>query len=215
MEIREICVGKPQLVDVDGKAILTSIFKTPVTGRVAVGSTNIEGDEQSDLTVHGGRNKAIYVYSDEYSPDWVSEFGVDALEPSQFGQNLAVTAGTDDAVVIGSQYRIGDVITRVTQPRIPCHKLGVRMGDPDFPNRFWQAGRLGFYLRVDTGGHFEAGDRFELLEQPEHGITVQALYGIVSGDFGRASEAMQQLEHLDSGWQRRLRKAMKSVPSSG
>ena len=124
MKILNICVGASKEVTFRGKLVRTSIFKAPIEGRVAIRQLNIDGDQQSDLSVHGGRDKAIYVYSNDYHDDWARELFVDSLQASQFSENLTVTGGTDSQVVIGARYRIGDVEVTVTQPRIPCYKLG-------------------------------------------------------------------------------------------
>lgn len=215
MEILDICIGQPTAVEFEGKDFETAIFKQPIDGPVFVSELNIDGDRQANLDVHGGRDKAVYVYSADYASDWAEEIGVPELDASQFGQNLTISGGRDNEVTIGARYRIGEVQAVVTQPRIPCSKLGVRMNDATFPNRFWNAGRLGFYMRVEKEGKIDRGDRFELVDAPAHGITVRTLYEIVTGAFNRAAEAIEVLEHIDPGWQRRLRLAMKREASTG
>ena len=211
MKVERICVGTPKAVEFDGKTIRTSIFKTPVAGKVAVRKHNIAGDRQSDLTVHGGPDKAIYIYSTDYHDDWADELGVETLEDSQFGENLSVTACTDEQVVIGSRYRLGEVELTVTQPRIPCFKLGIRLNDRTFPQRFWALGRLGFYVRVDTEGSIEQGQSLALIDEPAHGLTVRRLYDAVTDRrTGDAAMALDALPHLDDGWRRRLRQVSRS-----
>ena len=204
-------MGTPKAVEFDGKTVRTSIFKTPVAGRIEVRQQNIAGDRQSDLTVHGGRDKAIYVYSTDYHDDWANELGVETLEDSQFGENLSVTACTDEQVVIGSRYRLGEIELTVTQPRIPCFKLGIRLNDRAFPQKFWALGRLGFYVRVDKEGSIEQGQDLSLIDEPAHGITVRRLYDIVTDRrTGDAATALDTLPHLDDGWRRRLRQVSRS-----
>jgi len=206
MLVEKICVGTPQNIEFDGKRVRTSIFKSPVDGEVAVRQLNIDGDEQSDLTVHGGRDKAIYVYYSDYYDDWARELGEPILEDAQFGENLTITGGTDEQVLIGSRYRLGNTEVTVTQPRIPCFKLGVRLNDKAFPQKFWSAGRLGFYLRVESEGSIERGQSMDLIDEPSHGITVRGLYEIVTGGAAEdAANALATLAHLDDGWIRRLR----------
>lgn len=216
MEILEVCVGAPQDVTFGGKTVTTSIFKSPRNGPCALTETNIDGDRQSDLSTHGGRDKAIYVYSNDYHDAWAKELGFKQLEPSQFGQNLTINGGNDEQVVVGARYRIGDIIAVVTQPRIPCYKLGVRMNDATFPNRFWAAGRLGFYLRIEQTGNIERGQLLELIDAPEHGISIRRLYNIVvDGSAPDAANALECLPHLDAGWQRRLRRRRGAAYATG
>jgi MOSC domain-containing protein YiiM len=211
MKILQICVGTPQDVEFGGKRMRTSIFKSPVEGRVAVRQLNIDGDEQSDLTVHGGRNKAIYVYSHDYYSDWIRVLDVQALQDAQFGENLTITGGTDEQVLIGSRYRIGDTEVTVSQPRLPCFKLGIRLNDKTFPQKFWLAGRLGFYLRVEAEGSIECGQAMDLIDEPGHGITIRRLYEIMTGgEADEATHALENLAHLDTGLIRRLRRIAKN-----
>ncbi|MEJ2576754.1 MAG: MOSC domain-containing protein [Gammaproteobacteria bacterium] len=206
--IEQLAVGRPKLVSYDGKEVSTAIFKHPVAGRAAVTLTNIDGDRQADLTVHGGRDKAVYVYPAKHYATWAEELGVESLEPAQFGENLTVSGVDETTVTIGSRYRFGSSMAVVAQPRLPCFKLGIRMNDHRFPQRFLASGRLGFYLRVEQEGDVGAGDAFELFEQPGHDITVHGLWQIVFGG-GTPDEARQAIEllpHLDDGWIRRLRK---------
>jgi MOSC domain-containing protein YiiM len=207
--IVSVAVGRPRIVSHNSKQVLTSIFKSPVSGRVPVSLLNIAGDEQSDLEVHGGRDKAVYVYAEKHYASWASELGVDALEVAQFGENLTVSGLDESTVIIGDRYQFGSTIAVVAQPRLPCFKLGIRMHDDRFPQRFLASGRLGFYLRIEQEGEIGSGDTFELLERPGHGISVQRLWRIVFGDQGSgevAAHCLESLPHLDEGWVRRLKK---------
>lgn len=207
MKLLRVCVGLPIDVEYLGKSIQTSIFKTRVEGSVLVRSLNIDGDRQADHTVHGGRNKAIYVYSSDEFAYWSRELGVALDQDSPFGENLTISGGTDEQVFIGSTYRIGHAEVTVTQPRIPCFKLGIRWNDKSFPQRFWSAGRLGFYLRVEQEGLIEQGQSFTLLRTPDHGISVRRLFEIVTKRKpDAAARALNMLEDLDEGWVRRLTK---------
>ena len=206
--IASIAVGRPTAINHNGKDVLTAIFKSPVTGRVAVSLGNIDGDGQADLSVHGGRDKAVYAYPQCHYTHWAAILGRDTLDVSQFGENLTVTELDETNVVIGDRYRAGTVVMVVAQPRIPCFKLGIRVGDAAFPKRFLASGRLGFYLRVEREGEFAAGDAIERLERPEHGITVHDLWQTVF-DSGNArvdaTRCLELLPHIDAGWVRRLR----------
>lgn len=217
MEIVQVCVAEPQFVTFEGRSTETGIFKKPVDGQVAVGLLNLEGDRQADLSVHGGRDKAIYVYPQEHYASWARELGVADLEPAQFGENLTVAGGIESAVIVGDVYRIGSATVEVAQPRIPCFKLGIRMQDKTFPNRFLASGRLGFYLRVREEGRLGRGDEFELIDRPSHGISVQDLWRAVirDPDAGIAARALELLPRLDAGWKRRLREVIRSGSARG
>jgi MOSC domain-containing protein YiiM len=205
MHIAQVCVGGPTAIDVNGKTVLTGIFKSPVEGSVEVKLFNLAGDGQADLTVHGGRDKAIYAYSQEHYGHWTKELGVDTLEDAQFGENLTVAGLSENEVVIGDSYKVGTAIVTVTQPRLPCFKLGIRIGDKSFPRRFLDSGRLGMYLRVVEEGALQCGDTFDLIDRPAHGITLHDLWRTIFHDDGDAKLALEQLPHLDAGWLRRLR----------
>lgn len=209
MNIVEVCVGAPRALRHGDREITTGIFKSPVEKKVHAKLLNLAGDRQADLSVHGGRDKAIYVYPIEHYEYWKSELGVATLEPAQFGENLTVSGMTEESVLIGARYRFGDVVATVAQPRLPCFKLGIRTGDDAFPNRFLQSGRLGFYLRIEQEGTLQKGDSIELLHRPDHGITVHGLWLSVFGELkdGQAAQrALENLTHIDDGWIRRLKR---------
>lgn len=206
-EIKSVCVGMPKLVDDDGREVLTAIWKHPVDKRVKVHKLSIEGDGQADLTVHGGRDKAVYVYPDKHYPTWKAELAVEALEPAQFGENLAVSEVDESNVRIGDRFRFGTVEAVVAQPRLPCFKLALRMADKTFPQRFLKSGRLGFYLRIETEGETGAGDSFERIGKAGHEFSITRLWETVFGgerDADTAARALELLPHLDEGWERRL-----------
>jgi len=206
--IQRISIGQPRAVMHDGREVETGIYKSPVEGPVRVTETGIVGDGQADLTVHGGRDKAVYAYPLKHYPTWAAELGVTELEDSQFGENFAVTEIDEDGVCVGDRFRFGSVVAVVAQPRLPCFKLGIRMGDPGFPPRFLQSGRLGIYLRIETEGETQAGDSFELVDRAGHGITVTGLWRCVFGkdvDRELARQCLEVMPHLDEGWRRRLR----------
>ena len=206
-EILNVSVGKPKEVMLSGRPVLTSIFKSPVEGDVKATFQNLEGDRQADLSVHGGRDKAIYIYSHDYYADWAKLLKRDSLEAAQFGENLTVRGLVDEDVVVGDKYRIGGVIVTVTQPRIPCFKLGLRLSDQLAPKLFWETGKLGFYVRVEQEGFLKRGDGITQIERPDHNITLRSLWETVTqGNPQRAGHALGALQHLDDGWIRRLTK---------
>ncbi len=167
-------VGVPREVAKRGKTVTTSIFKEPVEGRVMLRRLNLDGDRQSDLTVHGGANKAVYAYAAEHYDYWRKELPHMNLPWGMFGENLTTQGLLDDAVRIGDRFRIGSAEVVVTQPRFPCYKLGVRFGRADMVKRFLASGRTGFYLAVIQEGEVGAGDPIELIGRGETGVTVAA-----------------------------------------
>ena len=158
MRVISVNVGQPREVEFQGRTILTSIWKTPVEGRVRVAGVNIEGDRQSDLRVHGGPAKAVYVYPSEHYEFWRRELpGVD-LPWGAFGENLTTEGLLESDTFAGDVLRIGSAEFVVTQPRMPCFKLGIRFGDQRMIKRFDDSGRLGFYLAIAGEGEIGAGD---------------------------------------------------------
>jgi MOSC domain-containing protein YiiM len=165
-------VGRPKQIAVRrGRPLMSAIGKHPVEGRLRVEGVNVAGDQQADLRVHGGPDKAIYAYAREDAEWWAEQLGRD-IPPGMFGENLS-TEGVDvSGAVIGERWRIGTVELEVAQPRLPCAKLGTRFGDLTMVKRFAQASRPGAYLRIVTEGELGAGDDIEVLSRPEHGITL-------------------------------------------
>ena len=168
--VESVNVGLPRAVEVNGHTVMTAIWKSPVKGRVPLRGVNLRGDDQADRTVHGGPDKAVYAYAAEETELWEAELGR-ALGPGAFGENLSVRGlGVSDAV-IGEQWAVGSTLLQVAQPRLPCFKLGLRMGDPGFLKRFARAGRPGAYLRVLREGDIGAGDPIDVVSRPAHGVT--------------------------------------------
>jgi MOSC domain-containing protein YiiM len=167
-------VGQPRQISVRrGRPFMSSIVKDPVEGRVRATGANLEGDRQADLTVHGGADKAVYVYAIEDIAWWAQALERSEVGPGWFGENLT-TEGLDVThSVVGERWRIGEAEFEVSQPRLPCSKLGIRFGDGRMVKAFARASRPGAYLRILVEGTVGAGDPIELLHRPEHGVTVQ------------------------------------------
>jgi MOSC domain-containing protein YiiM len=164
-------VGRPRTVEWAGRRVRTAIWKAPVSGPVAVRGENLDGDDQADRRVHGGRDKAIYAYAEEDYRWWEATLGA-ALGPATFGENLT-TAGIDLAdAVVGERWLAGSATLEVSEPRLPCFKLGIRMGDAGFVERFERAARFGTYLRIAAGGEVRAGDPVVRVCRPAHGLRV-------------------------------------------
>jgi MOSC domain-containing protein YiiM len=158
MRLISVNVSQPRLVKwMDGQ-IETGIFKQPVAGAVRVRRTNLDGDRQADLTVHGGVDKAVYGYPSEHYPFWRAELVRDDLSWGMFGENLTTEGLDESSVRIGDVFGVGTALLEVSQPRLQCFKLGIKFGRPDMVKRFLKSRRLGFYFRVRREGVLAAGD---------------------------------------------------------
>jgi MOSC domain-containing protein YiiM len=167
-------VGLPKAVDTGRRVVETAIWKAPVEGRVRVRGVNLDGDRQADLSVHGGPDKAVYAYAIEETRLWEEELGRE-LGAGAFGENLT-TEGIDvSGALLGERWRVGTTVLEVVQPRLPCFKLGLKMGDPLFVRRFAQASRPGAYLRIVAEGELGAGDAIAVQRDggQDHGVSVR------------------------------------------
>ena len=187
--VATVNVGEPRAVDVNGHTVWTAIWKSPVEGRVPLRGVNLRGDDQADRSVHGGPDKAVYAYAAEDTELWEAELGV-SLGPGAFGENLTVRGLAVSEAVIGERWAVGSTLLEVAQPRLPCFKLGLRMGDPGFPKRFAAAGRPGAYLRVISEGDIGAGDQITVVARPRHGVTSE----LVSRAILRAPDLLAQAQ---------------------
>jgi MOSC domain-containing protein YiiM len=179
MRLVSVNVSEPREIEYRGQVVRTGIFKESVRGRVWVRRLNIDGDGQADLKVHGGYDMAVYAYPLEHYPYWEQELGRDAFPHGQFGENLTVEGLLEDSVRVGDVFRIGNSRLQVTQPRIPCYKLAIRMDqEMDFPRRFQDSGRSGFYFRVLEEGEIGAGDGIKLLERDMRSATIAEFIAI-------------------------------------
>ena len=174
-------VGTPHEFEFNGRPASSAIWKAPVSGRVIARGVNLEGDDQADRRAHGGPDKAIYAYAREDVRWWEQEIGR-AFSYGEFGENLT-TQGIDlSGAFIGERWEIGTALLEVSQPRIPCWKLGVRMNDLLFPHRFADAMRPGAYLRIVKEGDVAAGDLIRIVEKPDHDMTVRDVFRIYFRD---------------------------------
>ena len=201
MTLISINVGLPREILHGGQAITTGIFKAPVAGPVWLGRLNLAGDGQADLRVHGGADKAVYVYPFEHYAFWAGELGRSDFPHGQFGENFTTEGLLEDEVSIGDVFQIGGARVQVTQPRTPCFKLGIRMGDENFPARFATANRTGFYLRVLEEGRVAAGDAIERIEPAADSMTVREVFHLRHVGGTRAEyERAARLPGLASSW---------------
>jgi MOSC domain-containing protein YiiM len=181
MRVVSVNVGQPREVETARGIVLTSIFKDPVRGRVAVRGNNLAGDRQADLTVHGGPAKAIYAYASEHYTYWRHTLPHE-LTPGNFGENLTTEGMLESEVQIGDRYRVGSAILRVTQPRMPCYKLALRFELPSMVKLFWKSGFPGIYFGVEEEGEIAAGDSIELVEAEPAGVTIAEVMRVYTGE---------------------------------
>jgi MOSC domain-containing protein YiiM len=193
-----ISVGAPRTVTWHGRDVTSAIWKDPVDGRRRLRGVNIDGDDQADRRVHGGPTKAIYAYASEDYAWWATELGF-TPGPGTFGDNLTVTGVDLTERLVGERWRIGSAVLRVTEPRIPCFKLGMRMDDAGFVEQFAAAARPGSYLAIDAEGDVGAGDPIELLHRPGHRITIGTIERAYHGDRELRSRLVD-LPELSQGW---------------
>ncbi len=170
--VLRICVSKAKNVDWNGRSLATGIFKMPIEGKVNARRLNLDGDEQADLTVHGGPDKAVYAYPVEQYQYWKQELPERELQWGSFGENLTTSGLDENSICIGDQLKIGSARFVVTQPRMPCFKLGIRLADPSMVRRFYKSGKWGFYLAVVEEGEIETGDEIVPDGGDGNGITL-------------------------------------------
>jgi MOSC domain-containing protein YiiM len=197
MRVVSVNVGLPRQVVFRGETVTTGIFKKPVAGRVRAAGVNLEGDGQADRTVHGGPDKAVYAYPAEHYPYWQEELGRD-LPWGAFGENLTVEGmPLENEAGIGDRLRIGSAELVVTQPRLPCFKLGIRFDDEAMVRRFVAAGRTGYYLRIATEGYLATGDRIELVSRHPTGVPVSEVTRLITRD-RRDAEGLRRVLKANS-----------------
>jgi MOSC domain-containing protein YiiM len=198
MKLIAVNVGLPREVTWKGKTVSTGIFKQPISDRVMVRSLNLDGDGQADLTVHGGSDKAVYVYPFEHYDYWRGKLPQTELPLGIFGENFTTTGLTEADVNIGDRFGIGTVKLMVTQPRMPCYKLGIRFGRPDMVKRFLASRRTGFYFRVLQEGEVGVGDTLELVSHDDNNITVADITQLYTHE--QTSPELLQLAALPKSW---------------
>ena len=210
-------VGLPKDVVWRGKTVFTGIFKDPVTGPRRVSKLNVEGDGQGDLAGHGGERRAVFVYQLDSYRYWERELGRDDLVYGQFGENFTVEGLSDDEVCIGDQYQIGTAVFEVSQPRVTCYRVGIRMDEPRIPALLVSHRRPGFYLRVLQEGAVQAGDEIRKLATGPEEMTVAEVDGLLylpGHERGRLLRALR-IPALGPGWQASFRALLEATPESG
>jgi ferredoxin-NADP reductase/MOSC domain-containing protein YiiM len=196
-------VGLPKNVPWQGKTVYTGVWKHPVPGPAMARRLNIDGDGQGDLAGHGGEQRAVLVYQIDSYRYWQRYFGWDDLSHGSFGENFTVDGLPDDEVCIGDRYRIGQAEFEVTQPRVTCYRVGLRLGQPELPALLVGHHRPGFYLRVITEGNIQAGDAIVKTRTGPHALSVadtDALLYLPGRDQDKLRAAVQ-IPALSPGWQ--------------
>lgn len=188
-EVLSINVGRPREFDYNGRPARSSIWKLPVSGYVKARGVNLEGDEQADRRAHGGPDKAVYAYAFEDAEWWAERLGR-ALRYGTFGENLTTRGIEVNDALIGERWRIGTTVLEVSEPRVPCWRLGVRMNDKRFPRVFTEALRPGAYLRIIVEGDLAAGDEIQVVDRPAHDLTVRDVFRIYIRDRDEAGRML-------------------------
>jgi len=206
-------VGLPKNVAWRGQTVYTGVWKHPVDGPAMVRRLNIDGDGQGDTNGHGGEQRAVLVYQIQSYRHWQQHFGRDDLSHGSFGENFTVTGLADDEVCIGDRYRIGEAEFEVTQPRVTCYRVGLRLGEPELPALLVSHYRPGFYLRVITEGRVQAGDPIVKTRTGPGALSVaetDALLYLPGKDPARLRVAAQ-IPALSPGWQQSFRELLQAA----
>jgi len=197
-KVLSVNVGGVREFEYNGHPAKSAIWKSPVSGRVAVRGINVEGDIQADRKAHGGPDKAVYAYASEDIKWWESQIGR-SLPHGVFGENLTTEGIEVNQALVGERWEVGSVVLEVSEPRVPCWRLGVRMDDKQFPRYFTEALRPGTYLRIVVEGELAAGDEIRVAERPDHDLTVQDVFRIYTHDHDEI-ERLLDVPQLSESW---------------
>ena len=202
MKIISLNVSLPRLVEHNGEPVATGIFKEPVTGPVMLRTLNLDGDRQADLSVHGGISKAVYAYPSEHYEFWRKEFPEMNLPYGMFGENFTTEGLFEDKINIGDRFRAGEAELIVTQPRLPCYKLGIKFGRSDIIRRFLRSRLTGFYFAVLKEGRVEAGDKIELISRDPNDVTIADIVRVYAfeKDDAKTMRRAMEVEALPESW---------------
>jgi MOSC domain-containing protein YiiM len=195
-------VGLPRDIEWKGRSVHTAVWKDPVRGRCRVRRLNLDGDGQGDLVGHGGEQRAVFAYQIESYAYWQEQLKRSDFVHGQFGENFTIEGLPDDAVFIGDRYRIGTALFEVTQPRVTCYRVGIRMNEPRMPALLTSSGRPGFYFRVLQEGEVGAGDEIEKVGEAKERMTVDEINALLySPNHARDRlERAMRIEALSPGW---------------
>ncbi len=231
MKLVSVNTGLPQEVSWHGRMVTTAIFKEPAGGRVALRKLNLDGDRQADLTVHGGEHKAVHCYSLAHYDYWKKELPGRKLSMGMFGENFTIDdggpglpggqalpggQGLEESVHLGDRFSVGTAEVAVTQPRLPCYKLGIRFGSDDMVKRFLASGRTGFYVAVVREGEVGAGDEMKVMAREPNAVPVSEITRLyVAKRFGeaeiRAVRRALRVEELPESWKEYFRERLRQA----
>jgi len=220
MKLLSVNVGLPRELTWYGTKVTTGIFKQPVGGRVALRKLNLDGDRQADLTVHGGEHKAVYCYPVVHYEYWRRELPGRDLPMGVFGENFTIDGLLEESVYLGDQFSVGSAEVTVTQPRLPCYKLGIRFQSDDMVKRFFLSHRTGFYLAVTREGEVGAGDGIGVISRDPNGVPVSEitrLYGEKRYSDSDVSWVRRALgvRALPESWKEYFRQRLAQIPTLG
>lgn len=215
MRLISLNVGMPRLLSYEGSTFKTGIFKKPLDGRTMLRQANLDGDRQADLTVHGGLQKAVYVYPSEHYDYWRRELLQDDLPWGAFGENFSTEGLIESSVFIDDEYRVGGAIVRVTTPRLPCYKLAAKFRRDDMIERFLRSRYSGFYLSVVGEGKVGAGDEIALLKRQETSVTIAELNQLYISRLPDVTQLRRALQvpSLPDGWRERFQAKLDVITS--
>ena len=196
--VLSVNVGRAREFDYSGRPAKSAIWKSPVAGRIAARGVNFEGDDQADRKAHGGPDKSVYAYAIEDVRWWEEKLGR-SLQYGEFGENLTTEGVAVNDALVGERWGIGTAVFEVSEPRIPCWRLGVRMNDQGFVRRFTEALRPGTYLRIIVEGAVGAGDEIRILERPDHDMTIRDIFRIYTRDRGEV-ERLLAIPRMSESW---------------
>jgi MOSC domain-containing protein YiiM len=216
MKLVSLNVGLPREVTWHGNRVITGIYKQPVEGRVALRKHNLDGDRQADLSVHGGRDKAVYCYPVEHYGYWKRELPGRELPAGMFGENLTTKGLLEDSVHLGDHFSIGSAELVATQPRLPCYKLGIRFQSDEMVKRFFVSGRSGFYFAVTREGEVGAGDEIKVTARDPNAVPVSEITRLYTAKrFGqedvKSMRSALQVAALPESWKEYFRERLQRL----
>lgn len=198
--VLSVNVGRVHEFEYNGRPAKSAIWKTPIAGRVQTRGVNLEGDDQADRKAHGGPDKAVYAYAIEDAWRWEKQLGR-SLQYGEFGENLTTQGLEVNDALVGERWAIGTTVLEVSEPRVPCWRLGVRMDDQMFVRRFTEALRPGTYLRIIGEGDLGAGDEIRVIHRPDHDLTIRDVFRIYTRDRDEV-ERLIAIPQMSDSWKK-------------